>query len=184
MFNQPGGQSVMRLMIVNPLHLLWDLSNIFKTVFYFQFINYIFSLFSGVEPPSVVPGAASQPESRQPAWHGLHVRGQGHRRLLRRCRGRLSTLPRLRPGLRIRGQYQHTNIISLHIIPSDVLLELCCKYQPVTMTIHPYSFPNLGETLFWHFRPPNNVIITSPVSRNGSDDCNLNLGITWWLDNT
>ena len=79
-----------------------------------------------------------------------------------------------------------TNIptLSLHIIPSDVLLELCCKYQPVTMTIHPYSFPNLGETLFWHFRPPNNVIITSPVSRNGSDDCNLNLGITWWLDNT
>ena len=131
-----GGHSVsdMRIMIVISIHLLWDL---LKTVFYFQFINYIFSLFSGVEPGSVVPGAASQPESRQPAWHGLHVRGQGHRRLLRRCRGRLSTLPRLRPGLRIRGQYQHTNIIYPFI---SYLLMYCSS---CVVSISPWLWPSI-----------------------------------------
>ena len=53
---------------------------------------------------SLVPSAASQPEPRQSAWHSLHLRGQSHRRLLRWCRGGLSTLPRLCPGLRIRGE--------------------------------------------------------------------------------
>ena len=65
---------------------------------------------------SLVPSAASQPEPRQSAWHSLHLRGQGHRRLLRWCRGGLSTLPCLRPGLRIRGEWFLISIIMRVII--------------------------------------------------------------------
>ena len=65
---------------------------------------------------SLVPSAASQPEPRQSAWHSLHLRGQGDRRLLRWCRGGLSTLPCLRPGLRIRGEWFLISIIMRVII--------------------------------------------------------------------
>ena len=51
---------------------------------------------SGGSTPQLLPG-------RHPR-DGLHLRGQDHRRLLRRPRGGLSALPRLRSSLRIRGR--------------------------------------------------------------------------------
>ena len=75
------------------------------TLGFHQFILLIFPNFRAVVPSGLVPSPASQPEPRQSAWHGLHLRGQGHWRLLRWCRGRLSALPRLCAGLRVWGEF-------------------------------------------------------------------------------
>ena len=71
----------------------------------------VFLCFRLVVSSSMFPSEASQPQPWQSAWHSLHLRGQGHWRLLRWCRGRLSALPRLCSGLRVWGEEREFHVI-------------------------------------------------------------------------
>ena len=111
-----------------------------------------------VVPGRPVPGPSSQPQSWQPAWHGLHLRGQGDRRLLCWCRGRLSALPRLCTGLRVWGEmsrnYNYIILIISIIIQQNefkVSLETILNhtidlYQSTFLTNSSYLYLNFGKS--------------------------------------
>ena len=135
---------------------IWHKSQHLKTNSYLCFSSELSS--------RLVTGSTSKSEPRQSAWHSLHVRGQGHWRLLCWCRGRLSTISCLCPSLRIWGKF---NLLE-HFITSAIFI--FSRIWPKFLW---------SSNIFGHFSDRNNVIKTWSMSWN-EFDCN-----SWpsqWLD--